>query len=335
MRHLSTLGNYLPRILPNFFRGDRIDALRFAPLDFSILPKRINIVDVSARDGLQNERNAWNVSERVSLIRSLSSTGLSNIEVGSFVSPKAVPQMAGSADVFAGIKNLTTGCRYHMLVPNTKMMEKAIAAEVKTVSVFVSAAEDFSRRNTNRTVDDSLKETAEVCNLARSAGIKVRGYVSCVFHSTDKSEVITPRNVVKISAKLLDFGCYEVSLGDTLGSGTPLLTAELICAFPLEMRRFLAGHFHDTQGNAVRNFVASMHFGVTTFDATVGGIGGCPYAPGAKGNVDMRKLLYICQALNIHTGIDYEKICKISDDVLASIDRKKAEQELSNVVSKS
>jgi hydroxymethylglutaryl-CoA lyase len=319
MRNLATLGNFLPQNLPSFFRKDNIQALRFVPIEFSMLPRRVDIVDVSARDGLQNERSSWSAPEKINLIRRLSQTGLRDIEVGSFVSPKAVPQMVGSLDVFAGVKQFNTNCRYHMLVPNAKMMEKAIVADVKTVSVFVSAAEDFSRRNTNRSVDESLKETAEVCKLARANGIRVRGYVSCVFHSTDKSEVITPKRVVNISENLLSLGCYEVSLGDTLGSGTPLLTADLLIAFPFEMRRFLAGHFHDTQGNAARNFIAAMHFGVTTFDATVGGIGGCPYAPGAKGNVDMRQLLYLCQVLGIETGVSYNKICKISEDVLQTI----------------
>jgi hydroxymethylglutaryl-CoA lyase len=329
MRQLATLANFLPRKLPSFFRSDNIQALGFVPIERAMLPRRISIVDVSARDGLQNERNSWSTPEKINLIKRLSQTGLRDIEVGAFVSPKAVPQMAGSADVFAGIRNLNTGCRYHMLVPNAKMMEKAIAADVKTVSVFVSAAEDFSRRNTNRSVDESLKETAEVCKLARSSGIRVRGYVSCVFHSTDKSEVITPKRVVNISESLLSLGCYELSLGDTLGSGTPLLTADLIGVFPFEMRRFLAGHFHDTQGNAARNFLAAMHFGVTTFDATVGGIGGCPYAPGAKGNVDMRKILYLGQVLGIETGVSYNKIARISEDVLKIIHSKSQEAVIS------
>lgn len=334
MRQLFTLGNFLPKRLPPFWTPEQLFRLRHTPIDTEMLPTNIAITEVGGRDGLQNTKFPWAVKERVSLLQVLSSTRLQNIEAGSFVSPKAVPQMAGSDLVYQQISNLNLESNFHVLVPTVKMMEKAIQERVGTISVFISAAEAFSQSNTKKSIAESLVEVEKICQLAWQNGIKVRGYISCIFDSTDRNEKISPYKVLELTQKLLDLGCYEVSLGDTLGTSTPLRTADLLIAFPWEMRRFLAMHFHDTNGRASESFLAAMHYGVRSFDGSIAGLGGCPYAPGAAGNVDTRKLLYLSQVLGIETGVSYNKICKISENVLATIERKKAEQERSNAVSR-
>ncbi len=305
------LAQYLPRNLPNLWNQNQLYRLKHAPLDTSLLPKRVEIVEVGPRDGLQSSKYELSVDQRVGLIKALSLTGLSNIELGALVSYKAVPKMAGSLEVFQSLRQANVTASLHMLVPNAKKMEEAVAAGVKIVSVFVSVAEDFSQRNTKRSVADGLKEAAEVCRIAKENNIRARGYVSCIFRSTDPNEIITPDKVLHVATELFNMGCYEVSLGDTLGSSTPILTHDLLVKFPFEIRRFIALHLHDTNGRASESFIAAMQMGVNKFDGSIAGLGGCPYALGSAGNIDTFKMVYLCHVLGIETDVSLNRIEKV------------------------
>ncbi len=244
----------------------------------------VEIVEVGPRDGLQNEPRAIPVAEKVTLIDLLSTAGFRRIEVASFVSPKWVPQMAGSSEVMAAIKRVK-GVRYCALTPNLRGLEDALAAKVDEVAVFASASERFSRANINASIADSLERFKPVVALAGERGTRVRGYVSCVTDCPFNGPV-DPGAVIRVARALLEMGCFEISLGDTIGRGTPdkvdtMLSAVLDVAEP----RQLAGHFHDTSGLALENIGVALERGVRIFDAAVGGLGGCPYAPGAAGNV--------------------------------------------------
>ncbi|MGH8735136.1 MAG: hydroxymethylglutaryl-CoA lyase, partial [Burkholderiales bacterium] len=241
------------------------------------LPSRVKIVEVGPRDGLQNEAVPVPLETKVALIDRLSETGLSAIEAGAFVSPKWVPQMADSAEVFRRIKQ-KPDVSYPVLVPNVKGLELALAAGAQEIAVFGAASESFSQRNINCSIQESLERFGHVCDAAQSAGLKVRGYISCVLGCPYEGE-IAPAAVAHVSARLLDLGCYEISLGDTIGSGTPGKTQALIeaCAAQVPIAH-LAGHYHDTYGQALANIYASLEMGVATFDASVAGLGGCPYA---------------------------------------------------------
>ena len=271
------------------------------------LPHHVRLIEVGPRDGLQNEKQPISVADKVRLTNDLSAAGLSYIEVGSFVSPKWVPQMAGSAEVFAGIQ-YKPGVVYGALTPNLKGFEAAVEAGVKEVAVFAAASEAFSQRNINCSIAESLERFIPVMEAAKSHGITVRGYVSCVLGCPYEGEV-APEQVAAVARELLAMGCYEVSLGDTIGTGTAGKTRTLFEVVGRDIPRDkLAGHFHDTYGQALANIYASLLEGIAVFDSSVAGLGGCPYARGATGNVATEDVLYLLNGLGIATGIDMDKL---------------------------
>ncbi|MDH0897328.1 MULTISPECIES: hydroxymethylglutaryl-CoA lyase [unclassified Pseudomonas] len=271
------------------------------------LPQHVRLVEVGPRDGLQNEKQPISVADKVRLTDDLSDAGLGYIEVGSFVSPKWVPQMAGSAEVFAGIQ-YKPGVIYGALTPNLKGFEAAVEAGVKEVAVFAAASEAFSQRNINCSIAESLERFVPVMEAAKAHGITVRGYVSCVLGCPYEGEV-APEQVAAVARELFAMGCYEVSLGDTIGTGTAGKTRAMFEVVGRDIPRDkLAGHFHDTYGQALANIYASLLEGIAVFDASVAGLGGCPYAKGATGNVASEDVLYLLQGLDIHTGIDMERL---------------------------
>ncbi|MGY3322455.1 hydroxymethylglutaryl-CoA lyase [Pseudomonas sp. TE3911] len=271
------------------------------------LPSHVRLVEVGPRDGLQNEAQPISVADKVQLVDALSSAGLSYIEVGSFVSPKWVPQMAGSAEVFAQIQR-KPGVTYGALAPNLRGFEAALAAGVKEVAVFAAASEAFSQRNINCSISESLERFAPIMAAARQHGISVRGYVSCVLGCPYEGE-IAPEQVAAVARELYAMGCYEVSLGDTIGTGTAGSTRRLFDVVGAQVPRDkLAGHFHDTYGQAVANIYASLLEGISVFDSSIAGLGGCPYAKGASGNVATEDVVYLLNGLGIDTGIDLQAL---------------------------
>jgi len=273
----------------------------------SEIPRRVRLVEVGPRDGLQNEKQPISVADKVRLVDDLTAAGVRYIEVGSFVSPKWVPQMAGSADVFAQIKQ-NPGVTYAALTPNLKGLEAAIEAGVSEVAVFGAASEAFSQKNINCSIDESLARFAPLMSAARENGIQVRGYVSCVLGCPYEGD-IDPARVAHVAHELFAMGCYEVSLGDTIGTGTPGKTRQLFDLVSRTVPRDkLAGHFHDTYGQAMANIYASLQEGICTFDSSVAGLGGCPYAKGASGNVASEDVLYMLNGLGIETGIDLDSL---------------------------
>ncbi|SKA68304.1 hydroxymethylglutaryl-CoA lyase [Thiothrix eikelboomii] len=287
------------------------------------LPKRVKIVEVGPRDGLQNEPIPLSLETKIALVEKLVDAGLSVVEVGSFVSPKWVPQMAGSAEVYAGIQ-LRAGVSYPMLVPNLKGMESALAAGVQEIAIFAAASETFSQKNTHCSIAESFERFAAVMQQAQAHQIKVRGYVSCVLGCPYEGEIAVEQ-VAAVAGQLYDLGCYEVSLGDTVGVGTPLKAQAMITAvakrIPIEQ---LAAHFHDTYGQGLANLFAVLQLGVATMDSSVSGLGGCPYAKGASGNVATEDLLYMLNGLGIETGVDMAKLLAASRFISASLGRSPA-----------
>ncbi|MEX5541528.1 hydroxymethylglutaryl-CoA lyase [Pseudomonas poae] len=271
------------------------------------LPSHVRLVEVGPRDGLQNEAQPISVTDKVRLVDALSDAGLGYIEVGSFVSPKWVPQMAGSAEVFAQIRR-QPGVTYGALAPNLRGFEDALAAGVKEVAVFAAASEAFSQRNINCSISESLERFAPIMSAARQHGISVRGYVSCVLGCPYEGDV-APEQVAAVARELYAMGCYEVSLGDTIGTGTPGATRRLFEVVGAQVpREKLAGHFHDTYGQAIANIYASLLEGIQVFDSSIAGLGGCPYAKGASGNVATEDVVYLLDGLGIHTGIDLSRL---------------------------
>ncbi|MEJ5863234.1 hydroxymethylglutaryl-CoA lyase [Pseudomonas farsensis] len=271
------------------------------------LPRKVRLVEVGPRDGLQNEAQPISVTDKVQLVNDLTDAGLGYIEVGSFVSPKWVPQMAGSAEVFAGIEQ-RAGVTYAALAPNLRGFEDALAAGVKEVAVFAAATEAFSQRNINCSVSESLTRFEPIMQAAQQHGVRVRGYVSCVLGCPYEGRV-SAEQVAPVARALHDMGCYEVSLGDTLGTGTAGDTRRLFEVVAQQVpREQLAGHFHDTYGQALANVYASLLEGIALFDSSVAGLGGCPYAKGATGNIATEDVLYMLQGLGIETGIDLDKL---------------------------
>ncbi|TXI33335.1 MAG: hydroxymethylglutaryl-CoA lyase [Aquipseudomonas alcaligenes] len=271
------------------------------------LPQHVRLVEVGPRDGLQNEKQPISVADKVRLTDDLSAAGLGYIEVGSFVSPKWVPQMAGSAEVFAGIQ-YKPGVVYGALTPNFQGFEAAVEAGVKEVAVFAAASEAFSQKNINCSIAESLQRFVPVMDAAKAHGITVRGYVSCVLGCPYEGEV-APEQVAAVARELFAMGCYEVSLGDTIGTGTAGKTRTLFEVVGRDIPRDkLAGHFHDTYGQALANIYASLLEGIAVFDSSVAGLGGCPYAKGATGNVATEDVLYLLNGLGIHTGIDMDQL---------------------------
>jgi hydroxymethylglutaryl-CoA lyase len=284
------------------------------------LPTQVRLVEVGPRDGLQNEKQPINVADKVRLVDDLSAAGLSYIEVGSFVSPKWVPQMAGSDEVFAQIRQ-QAGITYAALTPNLKGFEGALAAGVKEVAVFAAASEAFSQKNINCSISESLERFLPVMEAAKANGIRVRGYVSCVLGCPYDGQ-IAPGQVASVAAELFAMGCYEVSLGDTIGTGTPGATRQLIEVVGAQIPRDkLAGHYHDTYGQALANIYASLLEGVSVFDSSVAGLGGCPYAKGASGNVSTEDVLYMLNGLGIHTGIDLQQLISAGQRICTLLGR--------------
>jgi len=272
---------------------------------------RVRIVEVGPRDGLQNEAAQIPTADKIAFVDRLSAAGHSTIEVSAFVSPKWVPQMADAADVFAGIAR-TSGVRYTALVPNLAGLARARDAKVDEIAIFAAASESFSKRNINQTIDESLVMYKAVCDEARAAGLRVRGYLSTAFGCPFEGAV-SPVKVSEVSARLLDLGVYEVAISDTIGIAhpgqVPAVIGEVTKRTPLSQ---VALHFHDTRGTALVNVLAGLQAGVTTFDASAGGLGGCPYAPGAAGNLATEDLLYMLDGLGIETGVRLEGVMTAS-----------------------
>ena len=278
------------------------------------LPSHVRLVEVGPRDGLQNEAQPVSVADKVQLVDALSAAGLGYIEVGSFVSPKWVPQMAGSAEVFAQIER-KAGVTYGALAPNLRGFEDALAAGVKEVAVFAAASEAFSQRNINCSISESLERFVPIMAAAQQNGISVRGYVSCVLGCPYEGQ-IAPEQVAAVARELYAMGCYEVSLGDTIGTGTAGATRRLFEVVGAQVPRDkLAGHFHDTYGQAIANIYASLLEGINVFDSSIAGLGGCPYAKGASGNVATEDVVYLLNGLGIETGIDLDALIRAGEQI--------------------
>ncbi len=269
--------------------------------------QQVRIVEVGPRDGLQNEKQIVPTETKVEFIRRLAATGLKTIEATAFVSPKWIPQMADHAEVMRELPR-DISIAYPVLVPNMRGFEAAVAAGATEVAVFAAASETFSQRNINCTIAESLERFAPVLAAARAANVRVRGYVSCALGCPYEG-AIAPAKVAEVAAQLIDRGCYEISLGDTIGVGTPNRTNALIASVsarvPVEK---LAGHFHDTYCQALANIYAALLAGVRVFDASVSGLGGCPYAPGAAGNVATEDLVYMLNGMGVETGVDLDAL---------------------------
>ncbi|MGE0658100.1 MAG: hydroxymethylglutaryl-CoA lyase [Reyranellaceae bacterium] len=287
------------------------------------LPKRVRLVEVGPRDGLQNEAKPVPVEVKVELIDRLTEAGHVTVEAGSFVSPKWVPQMASTDEVMARIRR-KPGVSYPVLVPNKQGMNAAIEAKCEEVAVFAAASESFSRKNINCSIAESLERFAPVMEAARHHGIRVRGYISTVVGCPYEGDV-APQAVADLAAKLLAMGCYEISLGDTIGVGTPGKCVAMVDAVAAVVpREKIAVHFHDTYGQALANILACMERGITVMDTAVAGLGGCPYAKGASGNVGTEDVLYMLNGLGIEHGVDLEKIAGIGRFITAALGRRPA-----------
>jgi len=273
----------------------------------SRLPKSVRIVEVGPRDGLQNEKGEVPTAIKLELIERLADAGLPAVEATAFVSPKWIPQMADHVEVLERIRR-KPGVSYPVLTPNLKGFEAAKAAGATEVAVFGAASEAFSRKNINCSIAESLERFRPVVDGALKGDIRVRGYISCVVACPYEGEV-SPAKVAKVAGALYDMGCYEVSLGDTIGAATPGKTQAMIEACTMRVpAEKLAGHYHDTYGQALANIYASMELGVATFDSSVSGLGGCPYAKGASGNVATEDVIYMLHGLGIETGVDLDKV---------------------------
>jgi hydroxymethylglutaryl-CoA lyase len=279
----------------------------------------VTIFEMGARDGLQNESALVATDDKVRYIDLLSKTGLKWIEATSFVSPKAIPQLADATEVFARIRK-APGVRYPVLVPNLKGYERARAAGADAIAVFTAASERFAKRNINMTIDESLATFGDVVRAAKRDGCWVRGYISTAFGSPFGDEV-TPQMVVGVASKLMALGCDELSIGDTIGVGVPSQVDDLVpllaARIPLDL---IAMHFHDTRGTALANAYAALQLGISKFDSSSGGLGGCPYAPGATGNVGTEDVLYMLEGMGIETGVDLGKVRAASRFVAGVVD---------------
>jgi hydroxymethylglutaryl-CoA lyase len=280
----------------------------------------VRIVEVGPRDGLQNEKTLISVGDRMTFIETLVAAGLQTVEIGAFVSPKAIPQMVGSDEVLRGVSHIA-GAEFHVLVPNLKGYEAARAAGAKVIAVFGSASEGFSRANINCSVAESIDRFKPVVARAKVDGIKARGYVSCVLGCPFDGEV-KPQAVVDVAKALWDLGCYEVSLGDTIGVGTPGKARHLLRAVAGDVPMAnLAMHFHDTYGQALANLYAGMEEGCRVIDSAAGGLGGCPFAPGATGNVATEDVVYMLEGLGVKTGVDMAKLVAATNEISRLIGR--------------
>jgi hydroxymethylglutaryl-CoA lyase len=275
------------------------------------MPSRVTVVEVGPRDGLQNEARAIATADKIAFVNLLSTAGLPVIETGAFVSPKWVPQMADAAEVFAGIER-RPGIRYTALVPNLAGLDRAHRAQVSEVAVFAAASESFSRKNINQSIDASLETYRGVCARAAELGLRVRGYVSTAFGCPFEGAV-APARVASVAAALVEMGAFEVAVSDTIGVAHPGQVEPIVEAvakrIPLAQ---IALHFHDTRGTALANVLTALQIGVATFDASCGGLGGCPYAPGATGNLATEDLIYMLDGLGIETGVDLAALIEAS-----------------------
>jgi hydroxymethylglutaryl-CoA lyase len=283
------------------------------------LPKFVTIFEMGARDGLQNEDAVIATDDKIRYIDLLSETGLRWIEATSFVSPKAIPQLADASEVFTRITK-APGVRYPVLVPNMKGYERARAAGVDAIAVFTAASEHFTRRNINMTIDESIETFREVVQAAKRDGMWIRGYVSTAFGSPF-GDTVAPQTVVDVSVKLMQMGCDSLSIGDTIGVGVPSQVEELV---PMLARQIpidaIAMHFHDTRGTALANIYAALQAGISAFDSSSGGLGGCPYAPGATGNVGTEDVLYLLGQMGVETGVDIAKVRAASRFIAGVVD---------------
>lgn len=297
-------------------------------------PAEIRMVEVGPRDGLQNEAVSVPATVKIALIERLAEAGLGAVEAGAFVSPKWVPQMADTAEVLAGLRR-KPGVRYPVLVPNMKGFEAALAAGAHEIAIFAAASESFSRRNTNCSIKESFERFAPVAAAAKRHAIAVRGYVSCVVDCPYEGP-IAPEAVARVSRRLLELGCYEVSLGETIGTATPDRLAAMLdvvaAAVPLEK---LAVHLHDTYGQALANLMAALERGIAVVDSSVAGLGGCPYAKGASGNVASEDVLYLLNGLGIRTGVDLDKLAAAGRFISAELGRAPASKVARAVAAKS
>ena len=281
---------------------------------------KVRIVEVGPRDGLQNEPGEVPTAVKLELIERLAEAGLPAVEATAFVSPKWIPQMADHTEVLERLRR-KPGVDYPVLTPNLKGFEAARAAGAREVAIFGAASEAFSRKNINCSITESLQRFEQVANAAKQSGIKVRGYVSCVLGCPYEGEV-TPSKVAEVAGALYDMGCYEVSLGDTIGVGTPGKTKAMIeaCAARVPVAK-LAGHYHDTYGQALANIYASVEAGVRTFDSSIAGLGGCPYAAGASGNVATEDVVYMLHGLGFATGVDLGRLVEVGEWISAYLKR--------------
>jgi len=293
----------------------------------------VRIVEVGPRDGLQNEPKEVPTAIKVELIERLADAGLPAVEATAFVSPKWVPQMADHTEVLERVRR-KPGVDYPVLAPNLKGFESARAAGATEVAVFAAASEAFSKKNINCTIAESLERFRPVAEAAKAANIKVRGYVSCVLGCPYEGE-IAPKRVADVAKSLYEMGCYEVSLGDTIGTGTPGKTKAMIqaCAGQVPMAK-LAGHYHDTYGQALANIYASLELGVSTFDASIAGLGGCPYAAGASGNVATEDVVYMLDGLGVRTGVDLEKLVEIGAWICGVLGREPSSKAARAIIAK-
>jgi hydroxymethylglutaryl-CoA lyase len=279
----------------------------------------ITVVEVGPRDGLQNEDAAVSTADKIDFVNRLTKANLPVIEVSAFVSPKWVPQMADAAEVFAGIAR-RAGTRYTALVPNLAGLDRALAARVNEVAVFAASTETFSRKNINQSIDESLIVYKQVCDRARAAGVRVRGYLSTAFGCPFEGEV-APERVAEIAARLAGLGVFEVAVSDTIGIAhpgqVPRVLEAVLARVPVDQ---VALHFHDTRGTALANVLAALPYGITTFDASAGGLGGCPYAPGAAGNLATDDLIYMLDGLGLDTGVSLAALSDASAFIATKID---------------
>ena len=281
----------------------------------------VTIVEVGPRDGLQNERVALSTADKIEFVNRLSAAGLPVIEVSAFVSPKWVPQMADAAEVFAGITR-RPGTRYTALVPNLAGLERAARAGVTEIAVFAASTETFSRRNINQSIDDSLASYKQVCDRALAAGLRVRGYLSTAFGCPFEGDV-APERVAGLAARLLELGVFEVALSDTIGIAhpgqVPRVLEAVLAQIPVDT---IALHFHDTRGTALANVLAALPYGIATFDASAGGLGGCPFAPGAAGNLATDDLIYMLDGLGIETRVSLAALAEASAFIAERLDHR-------------
>src|SRR3954454_16870331 len=284
-----------------------------------ILVDAVKIVEVGPRDGLQNEKVTIPTEVKIDYITALGDAGLRVIEAGAFVSPKWVPQMADTAEVYRNIPK-DPGVEYPVLVPSMKGLERALEAGVTSIAIFTAASETFNQRNINMSIDESFVNYAPVAARAAAEGIRVRGYVSTAFGCPYEGEV-PPEKVLEVVARLLDLGCYEVSVGDTIGVSTPL-QVQVVIGVLLQVvpAKRLAMHFHDTRGTALVNTLAALEMGIATFDASSGGLGGCPYAPGASGNLATEDLIYLLDGMGIESGVNLQKLVAASSIIAPYLD---------------